>query len=152
MTALGFYLLTLCVLPCTVRFSFAALTYQRDSGRYELDEDVVAAARDATQHEERIIIHEKDALQARACIAQADVVALYLTERGNSALLPLLREALRPSARVVSYVWDFGDDLPPTRTATATGPGVVVKIPNLLCWDAADLEARSSVAIGLIKR
>lgn len=108
---------------------------------YELDADLVESARNASAGDDRIIIHEKDALQARECLAQADVVALYLTERGNSAVLPLLREALRPTARVVSYCWGMPGALPPTRTATATGSGVVVQFPNVLLWSCRDLAA-----------
>ena len=71
---------------------------------------------------------------------QADVVAIYLTAAGNASLLPLLRDSLRPGARVVSYVWGM-PDLPPTRTARALGKDVVVSVdrPNVLLWEQGDL-------------
>ena len=115
---------------------------------YELDADLVEAARTAAaeiDHHHPIEIHQADALQAGHHIEEADVVMLYLTQRGNEALLPLLRSSLlRPNARVVSYVWDFGDGLPPSRTATATGSGVVTHWgrPNVLLWERDELVLR----------
>ena len=107
---------------------------------YELDEELVAAARDLNGDDERLIVRHVDALQAGDDIHTADVVTLYLTEHGNAQLLPLLRECIRPSARVVSYCWSF-ENLPPTRTATARGDGVVLTIgkPNVLLWEQPDL-------------
>lgn len=107
---------------------------------YELDADLVATARTAAADDERIVVHQADVLSAADCIRQADVVALYLTERGNAAVLPMLREHLKPHSRVVSYVWPM-PGIEPTATATATGPGVVLKIGsgNVLLWDQADL-------------
>ena len=52
----------------------------------------------------------------------ADVVALYLSETGNAQLLPLLCQHLRPSARVVSNVWEM--PVPPSRTLHAKGSNV----------------------------
>ena len=107
---------------------------------YELDEELVKAARDLNGDDERLIVRHVDALQAGDDIHTADVVTLYLTEHGNAQLLPLLRECIRPSARVVSYCWSF-ENLPPTRTATARGDGVVLTIgkPNVLLWEQPDL-------------
>ena len=51
-----------------------------------------------------------------------DVVALYLSETGNAQLLPLLCQHLRPSARVVSNVWEM--PVPPSRTLHAKGSNV----------------------------
>lgn len=108
---------------------------------YELDADLVASARALNGDDERLIVRHADALESTEDVRQADVVALYLTETGNAAILPLLREALRPTARVVSYCWSFGADRPPTRTATARGEGVVLTIgrPNVLLWERRDL-------------
>ena len=108
---------------------------------YELDTDLVEAARTAAAEHDQIQIHEADALQAGHHIQEADVVMLYLTQRGNEALLPLLRSSLLPKARVVSYVWDMGDGVPPRRTAIASGSGVVTHWgkPNVLLWERDDL-------------
>jgi len=105
---------------------------------YELDAELVAASRAAAGDDKRIEVRHADALDARGALAEADVVALYLTERGNSTLLPLLRSHLRPSARVVSYCWGM-PDIPPTRTAQAVGQGVVLSRPNVLLWEYRDL-------------
>lgn len=101
---------------------------------YELDDDLVAASQAAAHEDTRIVVRQEDALRAGDCLEQADVVTLYLTERGNSTLLPLLRRHLRPTARVVSYVWGM-PALPPTRTAQAVGEGVVLSFPNVLLWE-----------------
>lgn len=42
----------------------------------------------------------------------ATVVTLFLHPRPNLKLRPALRSALRPGARVVSYMWDMGDWAP----------------------------------------
>lgn len=44
-----------------------------------------------------------------ADIAPATVVTLFLHPEPNLKLRPTLRRALRPGARVVSYMWDMGD-------------------------------------------
>ena len=101
---------------------------------YELDDHLVESSRAVAGSDARIHVRQEDALTSGDAVADADVVALYLTERGNAALLPLLRERLRPSARVVSYCWGL-DGLPPSRTAQAIGPGVIVQFPNVMLWE-----------------
>jgi SAM-dependent methyltransferase len=108
---------------------------------YELDGNLVAAARAASGADERIIVHQECIQSAGSAISEADVVTLYLTESGNAKVLPLLRESLREGSRVVSYAWGM-PNIPPTRSATATGPGVVVSFPNILLWERADLLER----------
>ena len=75
-------------------------------------------------------------LQSGDDLREADVVALYLTERGNASLLPLLAASLKPSSRVVSYCWGM-DGLPPTRASTCRGKDVVLTIgkPNVMLWE-----------------
>ena len=65
------------------------------------------------------------------------------TQRSSQFLaLKSLQQALRPGARVVSYVWPM-PGLPPSRTATAVGEGVVLSnggaSPNVLAWEFEDL-------------
>ena len=112
---------------------------------YELDHDLVEESKRrvaAAGANALVRIHQRDALQSAEDLSSADVVTVYLTERGNEAILPLLRSALKPEARVVSYVWGMGSDLPPTRTTTVTGPGCVVQFPNVLLWEREDLLMR----------
>ena len=103
---------------------------------YELDAELVTLARSLNGSDSRLTVHEKDAAESAADLHEADVVSLYLTERGNASLLPLLASTLRPHARVVSYCWGLGG-LQPTRTAVARGPGAVLSIgkPNVLLWE-----------------
>ena len=115
---------------------------------FELDAELCDTARaDAALHPfgARISIQEVDILKAGPTLAEADVVSVYLTQGGNMRVLPLLRQHLQPTARVVSYVWSFGDTLPPTRAATATGANVVLSIgqPNVRLWEQRDLFYRS---------
>ena len=95
----------------------------------------MAAARDLNGDDERLIVGPL-MLSMKATTFTADVVTLYLTEHGNAQLLPLLRECIRPSARVVSYCWSWRTCRP--RTATARGDGVVLTIgkPNVLLGTA----------------
>ena len=90
---------------------------------YELDTALAASARDLAAGDPRIEIRCEDFFEgAAAVLAEADVVALYLSETGNAKLLPLLRQHLRPSARVVSNVWEM--PVPPSRTLHAKGSNV----------------------------
>ena len=102
----------------------------------------MSISRSLNGDDSRLVVHQKDAANAADSIHEADVVALYLTERGNAALLPLLQASLRPTSRVVSYCWGL-DGIPPTRTAVARGEGVVLSLgkPNVLLWECADLRA-----------
>ena len=87
---------------------------------YELDTALATSARDLAAGDPRIEIRCEDFFEgAAAVLAEADVVALYLSETGNAKLLPLLRQHLRPSARVVSNVWEM--PVPPSRTLHAKG-------------------------------
>ena len=116
---------------------------------YEMDPGLAKTARSICGFDSRITIHERDAFEAEPSLATADVVALYLTESGNTKLLPMLRRALtKPGARVVSYVWGLGKDVPPTSTARLSGEGVVLAIgqPNILRWDRTDLHCPRTVA------
>jgi len=83
---------------------------------YELDSTLAAMAEAAAATDRRVVVRRADAMGSAADLADADVVTLYLSDSGNAALLPLLRAALRPGARVVSNVWE----MPPAVQAKAT--------------------------------
>ena len=50
----------------------------------------------------------------------ASVVTLYLNDKANLALMPILKKSLKPGARVVSQTWDMGD-WKPDRTIVVDG-------------------------------
>lgn len=89
---------------------------------FELDDNlVVIAQQEATALGEdlasRITTHHQDAHDSADALRTADVVTLYLSDRGNASVLPLLRQSLHPRARVVSYAWEMPEGVPPTRSA-----------------------------------
>jgi cyclopropane fatty-acyl-phospholipid synthase-like methyltransferase len=49
-------------------------------------------------------------------ISPATVVTLYLLPRLNQQLMPKLKAALRPGARVVSHYYDMGPEWPPEQS------------------------------------
>ncbi|KAL1499687.1 hypothetical protein AB1Y20_011884 [Prymnesium parvum] len=92
---------------------------------FELDERLVEIARkeSATLRDElsrRVVTHMRDAHDAGEALRHADVVTLYLSDRGNASILPLLRESLKPSARVVSFAWTMPDGIKPSRSLRLT--------------------------------
>ena len=90
---------------------------------YETDAKLAAEAAAATT---RACVRCADALTSGADLIDADVVTLYLSDRGNATLLPLLRESLRPSARVVSFMWEM--PIKPTRTVTMQDSGAWIPL------------------------
>lgn len=50
--------------------------------------------------------------------SKADVVTLFLWPQVNRKLRPQLWRQLRPGTRVVSYLWDMGEEWPPDKTAS----------------------------------
>ncbi len=90
---------------------------------YELDESLVAAARSDAAGDPRIDVRLGDASSAAEALAESDIVTLYLSVSGNATLLPLLRQHLRPHARVCSYVWEM-PSVEPTKTLLMPGSGV----------------------------
>jgi SAM-dependent methyltransferase len=50
----------------------------------------------------------------------ASVVTLYLNDKANLALMPILKKSLKPGSRVVSQTWDMGD-WKPDRTIVVDG-------------------------------
>ncbi|MCI0637795.1 MAG: methyltransferase domain-containing protein [Gemmataceae bacterium] len=42
-------------------------------------------------------------------ISGATVVTLYLNNKANLALMPILKKSLKPGSRIVSQTWDMGD-------------------------------------------
>ena len=91
---------------------------------FELDPALVQA-REMGDAGGRVEVHRADALSPAAAdaLSDADVVSLYLSDRGNASLLPVLRERLHPSARVVSYVWEMPEGTPPSKTVLMNGSG-----------------------------
>ena len=92
---------------------------------FELDPALAQQARELGGEDGRIEVFRADALSSTAAdaLSGADVVALYLSDRGNASLLPVLRERLRPSARVVSYVWEMPEGTSPSKTVLMNGSG-----------------------------
>lgn len=56
--------------------------------------------------------------------SKADVVTLFLWPQVNRKLRPHLWRQLKPGTRVVSYIWDMGEDWPPDKTASINGKPV----------------------------
>ncbi|HZW13469.1 MAG TPA: class I SAM-dependent methyltransferase [Noviherbaspirillum sp.] len=53
--------------------------------------------------------------------SDATVVTLFLWPHVNRKLRPILWRQLRPGTRVVSHVWDMGEEWPPDRTEVIDG-------------------------------
>lgn len=53
--------------------------------------------------------------------SQATVVTLFLWPQVNRKLRPQLWRQLKPGTRVVSYIWDMGEEWPPERTERIGG-------------------------------
>lgn len=91
---------------------------------YELDGSLVAAARERLEKGVApvdVTLHVADIEEAASCLHEATVVVLYLSTHGNAAVLPMLQAHLRPSARVVSFIWEM--PVPATRTVRVPGSG-----------------------------
>ena len=105
----------------------AALRGARGVG-YELDAELFLAAEKniataGVSH--AVTVRLQDALTAT--YEDADVVTLYLSDHGNSAVLPILQSATRaralrglPGARVVTFYFPLSDATP-VRTAKVNG-------------------------------
>jgi cyclopropane fatty-acyl-phospholipid synthase-like methyltransferase len=65
-----------------------------------------------------VTIREEDLFKTD--ITDATVVTLYLNDKANLALMPILKKSLKPGARIVSHTWDMGD-WKPDKTLIATG-------------------------------
>lgn len=53
-----------------------------------------------------------------ADFSDATVVTLFLWPHVNRKLRPILWKQLKPGTRVVSHIWDMGEEWPPERTET----------------------------------
>lgn len=93
---------------------------------YELDAELVRKARLASADEPRIECRHAAAEEAEKALRAADVVTLYLSERGNATLLPLLARSLRPESRIVSFVWEM--PFPSLRTVSLAGSGAPIRL------------------------
>ena len=60
---------------------------------------------------DRVMLLTQDLFESD--ISGATVVTLFLLPQLNQRLIPKLKRELRPGARVVSFVWDMGDQWPP---------------------------------------
>lgn len=89
--------------------AFAAAKRHKARGvGVELNRALLGEARAGVEREglsSQISLSYQDA--AEVDVSGATVVTLYLSERGNAALLPRLRRELPPGARVVSFCWPF---------------------------------------------
>ena len=56
--------------------------------------------------------------------SEASVVTLFLWPQVNRKLRPILWRQLKPGTRVVSYIWDMGEDWPPEKTLRIGGKPV----------------------------
>src|SRR5262245_48345438 len=71
----------------------------------------------AAKVEGRVTIRKEDMFKTD--LTGATVVTLYLNDKANRALMPMLKKSLKPGARVVSQTWDMGD-WKPDKTITVT--------------------------------
>ncbi|PNH07493.1 hypothetical protein TSOC_006036, partial [Tetrabaena socialis] len=85
------------VLVAAARRGARCVGYELDP---ELVRDAVQAARTAGV-EQLVRVVRADA--ATANVAEATVIALYLSDHGNSRLLAAVRSSLRPGTRVASF-------------------------------------------------
>jgi SAM-dependent methyltransferase len=72
----------------------------------------------AAKVEDLVTIRKEDLFKTD--ITGATVVTLYLNDKANLALMPILKKSLKPGARIVSQTWDMGD-WKPDKTISATG-------------------------------
>ena len=56
--------------------------------------------------------------------SQATVVTLFLWPQVNRKLRPELWRQLKPGTRVVSYIWDMGEEWPPDKTVRVGGKAI----------------------------
>eukprot|EP00897_Mesotaenium_endlicherianum_P003272 jgi/Mesen1/2973/ME000176S02015 len=81
----------------------------------ELNEELLKEAEAAVKAEglsHCITLSHQDATTVD--LSEASVVVLYLSETGNSRLLPRMRKQLRPGSRVVSFCWAFEESFKPS--------------------------------------
>jgi predicted RNA methylase len=69
--------------------------------------------------------------------SDATVVTLFLWPHINRKLRPLLWRQLRVGTRVVSYIWDMGEEWPSDRSADVGGK-------KIYCWTIKDEHKRMS--------
>ena len=72
----------------------------------------------AANVEDRVSIRKEDLFKTD--LTAASVVTLYLNDKANLALMPILKRSLKPGSRVVSQTWDMGD-WKPDRTIEVDG-------------------------------
>jgi cyclopropane fatty-acyl-phospholipid synthase-like methyltransferase len=99
----------------------------------ELDASLAAAAvqaaRDAAVSDRVTILHGDAASPAAVAeAAQATVLTLYLSEKGNATLLRALRPALRPGTRVVSLAFGVEGWPRPDAVAVTQNGGVPMRL------------------------
>jgi trans-aconitate methyltransferase len=71
----------------------------------------------AAKVDELVTIRKEDLFKTD--LTSATVVTLYLNDKANLLLMPILKTSLKPGARVVSQTWDMGD-WKPDKTLTVT--------------------------------
>ena len=85
----------------------------------EIDPRLLQQARanvKAAKVEDLVTIREEDLFKTD--ITAATVVTLYLNDKANLALLPILKKSLKPGARIVSHTWDMGNWKPDKTIST----------------------------------
>jgi SAM-dependent methyltransferase len=70
-----------------------------------------------------------------ADFSDATVVTLFLWPQVNRKLRPILWRQLKPGTRIVSYIWNMGDDWPPQRTET-------VRDRKIYLWTVTDAQKK----------
>jgi cyclopropane fatty-acyl-phospholipid synthase-like methyltransferase len=99
----------------------AAKKYGAKGVGVDIDPKLLQQARanvKAAKVEDLVTIREEDLFKTD--ISYATVVTLYLNDKANLALMPILKKSLKPGARIVSHTWDMGD-WKPEKTIIATG-------------------------------
>lgn len=88
----------------------------------DLDPQRVAEAKTNAREagvEDRVRFVNGDLYQSD--FSDATVVTLFLFPQVNRKLRPELWRQLKPGTRVVSYIWDMGEEWPPEKTLTVNG-------------------------------
>lgn len=99
----------------------AAKKYRARAVGVDIDHKLLQEARarvKAARVEDLVTIRKEDLFETD--ITGATVVTLYLNDKANRALMPILKKSLKPGARIVSQTWDMGD-WKPDKTIIATG-------------------------------
>lgn len=90
--------------------------------------------------EDKVSFHAGDLFTSD--FSAATVVSLFLWPHINRKLRPELWRQLKVGTRVVSYIWDMGEDWPPERTETIGGK-------KIHCWTVTEEQKRLAYGNGV---